>query len=187
MGIWLDKVAKRYEQVTGRYLSDEEIESMALNFMTINLTDNPQIEDVERLEIDHYPILIRFHKALDSARVPERGRLAEIVSATGYSKPQVSRFLTGHTPMPQHFIVSVCRAFRLNFEDIMGDNLRIKPDEYPLSNANFEKNYLETESLDAPMLEMLKEMRRLSDANRWVLVGRVKSIIQELVQEQEQK
>lgn len=40
------------------------------------------------------------------------------------------------------------------------------------------------ELLDAPTQEIVNDMKKLTESNRWVFVGRVKPIIQEMLEEQ---
>jgi hypothetical protein len=175
MSTWLEKIAKTFMVISGHELTKEELVSLESD-------DFPDDKTLTTEPVEHIPRIVRLHKELDSVGIQERGRLVEIVSATGYSRQQVSRFLTGATAMPQHFVVAVCRAYNLDMEGIWGTDLRISPEAFRVIAEHHEKmRPKEFEKLDAPTQEIIKEIQRLSEPNRWVFVGRAKAIIEEMI------
>lgn len=179
MSIWLSKIADTIEKQTGKKLSQEDMKKYEVGgFQFIVLAETPD----KKIEFSNSHRLVRLHKGLDDSHVPERGRIQEIVAATGYSKPRVSQILTGKAEIPERFLSAVCRAFGINkaFVDF-GEEWQQYSSNYHVFAGDIDFKKQETEALDAPMLEIVKEMRRLSEPNRWVFVGQAKAIIQELM------
>jgi len=176
MSKWLEKATKTFKEISGYELTKEDLVAFEEDELPEGKLHNTET-------VSHFPRLVRLHQALESAGVQERGRLVEIVSATGYSRQQVSRFLTGVTPMPQHFAIAVCRAYKLDFEHIW--SLGVTPAVLETLAKHHEKTLSqEIGHLDAPTQEIVKEICRLSESNRWVFVGRAKAIIEEMLIEE---
>lgn len=182
MSVWLQKIADTIEKQTGDKLTLEDMKKFEVGGYEVS--EDWESGDKKAL-ISNNNRLVRLHKGLDDSRVPERGRIQEIVAATGYSKPRVSQILTGKADIPERFLSAVCRAFGINKAYVdFGDRWKELSPRFQTCIGDIDFQKQEEEALDAPMQEIVKEMKRLSEPNRWVFVGRAKAIIQDLLQEQ---
>lgn len=181
MSVWLEKIAATLEKQAGDKLTPEDMEKFKVGGFQFTMGKDGE----QTVQFINEYRLVRLHKGLDDSNVPERGRIQEIVAATGYSKPRVSQILTGKAAIPERFLSAVCRAFGVNLAYVdFGDRWQeLSPRYQPyIGDIDFKKQA--EDALDAPMQEIVKEMKRLSEPNRWVFVGRAKAIIQDLMQEQ---
>ena len=111
----------------------------------------------------------------------------ELSNVTGHDKAEVFWWLAGALPLADDFLQKVCSKFGYRIESIeQGADERIDMGSYSMLGAviRHDPRAGGDAALDAPTQEIVNDMKRLTESNRWVFVGRVKPIIQAMIEEQ---
>jgi transcriptional regulator with XRE-family HTH domain len=170
---WPERIAAKFCMETGELASPEDIEAGRVNH---------QRADFARL--------LRIHYVLSSIGIPKQGRVAAISTATKISQAQAAGMLAGYFPLTDNFLRMLCIVYKLDLEHIeLGDDRpttvgMFRPMLAAMRDENEALRKQQHERLDAPTQEVVNDMKKLTESNRWVFVGRVKPIIQEMLEEQ---
>lgn len=196
MRTWLKKIIERFKDETGVYPTESDLLELEEGVYSFRFTAEMTNSSVPL--VDHLGALIRLHKGLDLVGVPDRGRGAEIAKAIGYSKQRVAKLLRGEYSMSARFVAAVCNLYGIDKEWVSQGNAQphiiteplargaesgkasfptIRP-LHPRDGTTIESHHV----IDAPTLEVINDMKKLSESDRWAFVGRVKPIIRELIE-----
>lgn len=182
MTAWLRKISEKFKDETGAYPTESDLLELEEGVFSFEFTK--EMNNLTVPLVDHLGPLIRLHKALDSAGVPDRGRGTEISKVTGYSKPRVSRLLGGEDSMPDRFIITVCNVYGIDKMWVLHGTVQSHIITEPWARDGIPEgdSAQKIEVFDAPTREVINDMQKLNEADRWVFVGRVKPIVRELIE-----
>lgn len=178
---WRERVATKFHEETGELASSEDIEAGNI-----------------RHQDQNFAKLLRLHSALTEKSISEHGRIAAVSAATGFSEAEIAGILTGDAAfhLTDAFLQAVCAKFGINKAWIeLGDDMPVAAGDYrktmdaytrrdPCAGSDSMLPAEKMVPLDAPTQEIMNDMKKLTEANRWVFVGKVKPVIQALIDEQ---
>lgn len=165
---WSGKVAIKFYEETGERATPDEIESGAVNHQRPNIAR-----------------LLRIHEFFENTGVSGVGRVAKIAEKTRLTESEIAGILTGFFPLTDDFLKKIYAGFDFSETSIawieQGDGYNeiygkfVRPD--PRAGGD-------VALLDAPTQEIVNDMKKLTESNRWAFVGRAKPIIQAMIDEQ---
>jgi len=126
--------------------------------------------------------LARLLEGLKQAGLEHGSRNKSVAKKSGYSEHTVLKVLSGNATLTPRFVQAVCSAFGVSktWVETGTPVFPTRRDPRAGDDSPIEK----TAPLDAPTQEIVNDMKRLTESNRWVFVGKVKPILQAMIEEQ---
>lgn len=119
--------------------------------------------------------LERIFSALEEIGVKKWGRNTKVAAKTGYSEPQVSAIFSGKESLTDRFLKSICANYSISEDWVRrGYGKMLLP-----SSADPAPVYSVTkiiEGIRPDQAELLKEWERLTDEERLLTLGVIKSM-----------